>query len=49
MVIIAHFVDAAWQLKKLIMGFKYVMDHKGQTIAIVLLECLVEWGIEKVF
>lgn len=49
MVIIAHFVDAAWQLKKLIMGFKYVMDHKGQTIVIVLLECLVEWGIETVF
>ncbi|XP_013589576.1 PREDICTED: zinc finger BED domain-containing protein RICESLEEPER 2-like [Brassica oleracea var. oleracea] len=37
------------QLKKLIIGFKYVMDHKGQTIATVLLECLAEWGIEKVF
>ena len=49
MVIIVHFVDAAWQMKKLIIGFKYVMDHKGQTITTVLLECLAEWGIEKVF
>lgn len=49
MVVTAHFVDATWQLKKLIIGFKYVMDHKGQTIATVLLECLAEWGIEKVF
>ena len=49
MVITAHFIDASWQLKKLIIGFKYVMDHKGQTIATVLLECLADWGIEKVF
>ena len=29
MVITAHFIDDQWQLKKLITGFKYVMDHKG--------------------
>ena len=36
MVITVHFIDASWQLKKLILGFKYVMDHKGQTISTVL-------------
>ena len=49
MVITAHFTDGSWQLKKLIIGFKYVIDHKGQTIATVLLECLADWGIEKLF
>ena len=49
MVITAYFIDESWQLKKLIIGFKYVMDHKGQTIATVLLDCLADWGIEKVF
>ncbi|XP_033137969.1 uncharacterized protein LOC103845491 isoform X2 [Brassica rapa] len=28
MVVTAHFVDPTWQLKKLILGFKFVMDHK---------------------
>lgn len=45
MVITAHFIDDEWQLKKLIIGFKYVMDHKGQTISTVLLECLADWGL----
>ncbi|XP_018436185.1 zinc finger BED domain-containing protein RICESLEEPER 2-like [Raphanus sativus] len=49
MVITSHFIDAAWKLKKLILGFKYITDHKGQTISTVLLDCLSEWGIEKVF
>ncbi|XP_056850857.1 zinc finger BED domain-containing protein RICESLEEPER 2-like [Raphanus sativus] len=49
MVIAGHFIDASRQLKKLILSFKYVIDHKGQTISNVLLECLAEWGIERVF
>ena len=49
MVITLHFVDASWQLKKLIIGFKHITDHKGQTISTVLLDCLAEWGIEKIF
>lgn len=49
MVVTAHFVDPTWQLKKIILGFKVVMDHKGQTISTVLLECLADWGIEKLF
>lgn len=49
MVITAHFIDAFWILKKLIIGFKYVSDHKASTIATTLLECLAEWEITKVF
>ena len=44
-----HFIDVSWRLKKLIIGFKHITDHKGQTIASVRLECLAEWGIDKVF
>ena len=49
MVVTAHFVDDTWQLRRLIIGFKHVCDHRGQTIADVLLECLAEWAIQKVF
>uniref|UniRef100_A0A1J3IT19 Putative AC transposase n=2 Tax=Noccaea caerulescens TaxID=107243 RepID=A0A1J3IT19_NOCCA len=49
MVITAHFVDANFQLKKMIIGFKSVSDHKGGTIAGVLLDCLDEWEIKKIF
>ncbi|CDY45808.1 BnaC03g16310D [Brassica napus] len=49
MVITVHYIDALWRLKKLIIGFKHITSHKGQTIATVLLDCLVEWGIRKVF
>ena len=49
MVITVYYIDALWRLKKLIIGFKHITDHKGQTIATVLLDCLAEWGIEKVF
>ncbi|KAF8087501.1 hypothetical protein N665_0583s0010 [Sinapis alba] len=37
MVITTHFIDASWKLKKLILGFKYITDHKA------------DWGIEKIF
>ncbi|CDY12828.1 BnaC07g16050D [Brassica napus] len=49
MVITAHYIDAYWCLKKLIIGFKYVTDHKGKTISSTLSECLAEWGIDNVF
>ncbi|KFK45028.1 hypothetical protein AALP_AA1G334800 [Arabis alpina] len=45
----AYYVDNHWRLKKLIIGFKYVTYHKGKTISNTLLECLAEWGIEKIF
>jgi len=49
MVITAHFVDVDWKLKKMIIGFKHVTDHKGGTICKVLLECLAEWDIRRTF
>lgn len=49
MVITAHFIDTSWELRKLIIGFKNVADHKGETISKVLIDCLAEWGIDKVF
>ncbi|CAA7023648.1 unnamed protein product [Microthlaspi erraticum] len=49
MVITAHFIDANFQLKKMIIGFKNVGDHKGGTIAQVLLDFLEEWDIKKIF
>ena len=49
MVVTVHYIDEFWRLNKLIIGFKHITDHKGQTIASVLLECLAEWRIEKVF
>ncbi|EOA37750.1 hypothetical protein CARUB_v10012565mg [Capsella rubella] len=49
LVITTHFIDAFWLLKKLIIGFKYVSNHKASTIATTLLDCLAEWGIQKVF
>ncbi|KAG7532681.1 Zinc finger BED-type [Arabidopsis thaliana x Arabidopsis arenosa] len=49
MVITAHYIDKSWRLKKLIIGFKSVIDHKGKTISKTLLYCLAEWGIERVF
>lgn len=35
--------------KKLIIGFEHVIDHKGKTIYRVLLEVLVDLGINKLF
>ncbi|XP_010445645.1 PREDICTED: zinc finger BED domain-containing protein RICESLEEPER 2-like [Camelina sativa] len=49
MVITAHYIYQYWRLKKLIIGFKYVTYQKGKTIATTLLDCLADWGIEKVF
>ncbi|XP_013594980.1 PREDICTED: zinc finger BED domain-containing protein RICESLEEPER 2-like [Brassica oleracea var. oleracea] len=49
MVITAHFIDASWKLRKFIIGFKHVADHKDATICSVLIECMAEWGITKVF
>ncbi|CAA7047613.1 unnamed protein product [Microthlaspi erraticum] len=49
MVITAHFVDASFQLKKMIIGFKSIADHKGGTVSRVLLECLQEWDIKRIF
>ena len=49
MVITAHFVDASWKLRKMIIGFKNVDDQKGSPIAKVLIDCIAEWDIKRVF
>ncbi|CAA7039115.1 unnamed protein product [Microthlaspi erraticum] len=49
MKITAHFIDAWWQLRKLIIGFKNVYDHRGATICRVLMDCMAEWDIKRVF
>ncbi|EOA12742.1 hypothetical protein CARUB_v10028251mg [Capsella rubella] len=49
MVITAHWIDVQWKMQKRILSFKVVTDHKGETIAGQLLDCLDEWGIDKIF
>lgn len=49
MVINAHFIDENWCLKRKIISFKPVPDHKGETIAERFKSCMMEWGIEKIF
>ncbi|XP_010513423.1 PREDICTED: zinc finger BED domain-containing protein RICESLEEPER 2-like [Camelina sativa] len=49
MVVTGHWIDENWEMQKRILSFKVVTDHKGSTIAGQLLDCLEEWGIQKVF
>jgi len=48
MCITGHFIDTNWKYHKRILAFRQVADHKGQTIARELEECLVEWGIHRI-
>ncbi|EOA16130.1 hypothetical protein CARUB_v10004265mg [Capsella rubella] len=49
MIVTAFWIDVNWELQKRILSFKPVTDKEGETIARNLIECLDEWGIEKVF
>ena len=49
MVITAHFIDQDWQLRRRIISFNTISDHKGETIGKHLKKCLLDWGIERVF
>lgn len=44
MVVTSHWIDANWVVQKRIINFKPVIDHKGETIASHLIQCLEEWG-----
>nr|XP_048336254.1 zinc finger BED domain-containing protein RICESLEEPER 2-like [Ziziphus jujuba var. spinosa] len=49
MTLTAHFIDDDWKLHKRILNFCIVQNHKGETIGKVIENCLIEWGIERVF
>ncbi|KAL9414881.1 hypothetical protein AB3S75_043194 [Citrus x aurantiifolia] len=49
MVITTHFIDQDWQLRRRIISFNTISDHKGETIGMQLEKCLLDWGIERVF
>ena len=47
MVVTAYFIDDDWVLHKRVINFCVILDHKGDSIAKLLEDCLLEWGIEK--
>ena len=47
MVVTAHFIDRDWMLHKKNISFCVIINHKGESIARLLEECLLDWGIEK--
>lgn len=49
MVITAHWIDHQQNLQKRILNFFQTPDHKGETIAKGIEECLLGWGIENLF
>lgn len=49
MCVTAHWIDGDWKLHKRIIGFFQVSNHKGETIANEIMDCLKDWGIWKVF
>ncbi|KAG7580445.1 Zinc finger BED-type [Arabidopsis suecica] len=49
MVITGHWISTEWELQKRNLSFKVITDHKGDTIAAQLMDCLDDWGIEKVY
>ena len=49
MCITAHYIDAEWKLQKKIISFVPVTSHRGEYIAKSLENCLLEWGVKKVF
>ena len=44
-----HYIDFDWCLKKRILNFVQISNHKGETIVKLIEDCLHKWGIEKVF
>lgn len=48
MVLTAHFVDDDWILHKKVLNFCVIPNHKGESIARLLEECMIEWEIRKI-
>ena len=47
MCLTGHFIDNDWKLKKKILNFCLVPNHKGDTLGKMVEQCLLEWGIDK--
>ncbi|KAJ0479669.1 putative transcription factor/ chromatin remodeling BED-type(Zn) family [Helianthus annuus] len=45
----AHWVDENWVLRKKILNFCQISNHKGETIGKLVYHCLRKWGIDRVF
>ncbi|GKV39934.1 hypothetical protein SLEP1_g47628 [Rubroshorea leprosula] len=45
----AHFIDAKWKLHKKILCFYPVDSHKGDELRDLLVRCLKDWGLEKIY
>ncbi|RLN09164.1 zinc finger BED domain-containing protein RICESLEEPER 2-like [Panicum miliaceum] len=45
----AHWIDDHWKLQKRILNFCSVADHKGDTLGKQVEECLLDWGIDRLF
>ncbi|KAG5247692.1 zinc finger BED domain-containing protein [Salix suchowensis] len=43
----AHWIDSEWKLDKRILNFCQVSNHTGEIIGQVIVNCLLEWGIDK--
>ncbi|KAG2704131.1 hypothetical protein I3760_06G170800 [Carya illinoinensis] len=49
MCLTAHFIDNDWKLKKQIINFCLIPNHRGDTIGKYIESCLLDWGIDKIF
>ncbi|GJW21802.1 zinc finger BED domain-containing protein RICESLEEPER 2-like protein [Tanacetum coccineum] len=49
MCLAAHWVDDDWVLRKKILNFCPIANHRGDTIGKMVYQCLQKWGIERVF
>lgn len=46
MCVTTHYIDDEWNLKKRILSFGLIADHKDETTGIPLENCMKEWGIK---
>ncbi|KAD4585339.1 hypothetical protein E3N88_22940 [Mikania micrantha] len=49
MCLTTHWVDEDWVLKKKILNFCQIPNHKGEIIGKLVYRCLQGWGIDKIF
>uniref|UniRef100_A0A803QCF8 Transposase n=1 Tax=Cannabis sativa TaxID=3483 RepID=A0A803QCF8_CANSA len=45
----AHFIDDSWVLHKKILSYCVVPNNKGDTLGKAIEQCLLDWGLERVF